>query len=99
MRTLSKLLALSTLGVLAIRYLSKLGASPEASDRRLKARIVNQLPSMVSQPQAIEVVVNSGDVSLRGDVAASESDQLLSTVLAMSGVKHINNRLALRDEG
>lgn len=99
MQTLFKLATVALAGTLALRWISKSAhVSPEASDHRIRERIRRKLGDMVRQPDDIEVVVNAGDVSLRGGVLASEADQLLSTVLAMPGVKHINNRLALRDD-
>lgn len=94
MNTLSKVITASVLGAAAYRYLSKRTSTPEAIDQRLQDRIRGRLRRMVADPDAIEVVVNAGDVSLRGDIQADEVDQVLTSVLAMPGVKHIHNRLA-----
>lgn len=68
------------------------------SDRQLRDRIRTQLQGLVSHPQAIEVVVNQGSASLRGQILASERDRLMSSVQAMPGVTHIDDRLEVHDE-
>lgn len=75
------------------------GRTPlEDSDRQLRDRVRSQLDELVSHPRAIEVVVNQGSVSLRGQVLASERERLMSRVQAMPGVTHIDDRLEVHDE-
>ncbi|WP_119154656.1 BON domain-containing protein [Caldimonas tepidiphila] len=73
-------------------------ASQPTPERQLRERIRAELPRLVSRPEAIEVVVNQDSVSLRGQVLSQEIDALLSTVLAMPGVRHIDDRLERHDE-
>lgn len=73
-------------------------SQPQDGDRQLRDRIRAQLDRLVSHPQAIEVVVNQGSASLRGQVLASERDRLMSSVQAMPGVAHIDDRLEVHDE-
>jgi hypothetical protein len=70
-----------------------LGETSPTVDRRLRDRIRADLDLLVGEPRSVEVVVNDGHVSLRGPVTADESDRLLSAVLEMPGVRHIDNRL------
>lgn len=72
--------------------------SQPTPERQLRERIRAELPRLVSRPDAIEVVVNQDSVSLRGQILSQEIDALLSTVLAMPGVRHIDDRLERHDE-
>lgn len=68
------------------------------SDRQLRDRIRTKLEGLVTHPRAVEVVVNQGSASLRGQILASERDRLMSSVQAMPGVTHIDDRLEVHDE-
>lgn len=67
-------------------------------DEQLRNRIQAEMAQWVSAPAAIEVVVHEGHVSLRGAVHDDERDALLAGVLALPGVKRIDNRLKAVEE-
>lgn len=69
----------------------------QPTDERLVARVRSKLGRYVSQPRAIVVQANAGDVTLTGPVLASEANQLLKAVSAMPGVQHVENRLELHE--
>lgn len=108
MKAFAKFLAVSALGAVAVHYFARHRAeaggalatgSPEPGDRQLRDDICRKLAQRLPDGDGIEVVVNDGDVSLRGEVDADEVDALLAGVLAMPGVRHIHNRLTPRDSG
>lgn len=74
------------------------GRSQSRSDMQLRKHISLQLGRLVSHPEAIEVTVNQGRVSLHGPVLAGEVDPLLSAVQTMPGVRQVENRLEVHDE-
>ncbi len=67
-------------------------ASAARRDRRLRARVRAALDGQSADPDAIEVVVNGGHVSLRGRVREDERDRLLERVLHTPGVVRVDNR-------
>jgi osmotically-inducible protein OsmY len=73
-------------------------ASAARRDRRLRARVRAALAGQSADPDAIEVVVNDGHVSLRGRVREDERDRLLERVLHTPGVVRVDNRLAVDEE-
>ncbi|NML17130.1 BON domain-containing protein [Azohydromonas caseinilytica] len=73
------------------------GAAPD--DATLAARVRAVLERTVSQPQAIEVSVAAGCVTLGGPVLASEQARLLEAVQAVRGVRRIDIRLQLQGPG
>jgi osmotically-inducible protein OsmY len=73
-------------------------ASAARRDRRLRARVRAALDGQSADPDAIEVVVNGGHVSLRGRVREDERDRLLERVLHTPGVVRVDNRLAVDEE-
>ena len=101
MNVLGKFFAFAALGALAIHFGTRAVASrpTEQADRRLQEKIQRYLAGRVADPEAIEVVVNAGDVSLRGELPAEEVDGVLSSVLALPGVKHVHNRLTPLEPG
>ncbi len=68
------------------------------TDRQIRDRVRTQLGRTVNRPRDVEVVVNAGYVSLRGQVSEDERQRLLAAVAAMPGVKQVDNRLAAVDE-
>lgn len=102
MNILGKILTLTAVGAVAVHYAARALAtprSPEQADRRLRDQIRQHLAERLLQADAIEVVVNEGDVSLRGELFADEVEGVLSGVLAMPGVRHIHNRLTPVEPG
>lgn len=88
---------------MAGRMGARMGGSDSAQDarrledRRLRDRIRAQLGHRIDRPRDVEVVVNDGDVSLRGRVRDTERESLLQAVAAMPGVRHVHDRLEPAD--
>ena len=71
--------------------------SEEVSDDILEARVRSKLGRVVSHPHAIEVKAVEGVVFLSGPILADEVLPLLDTVIAMAGVKNIDNLLEIHE--
>lgn len=71
--------------------------SEEVSDDILEARVRSKLGRVVSHPHAIEVKAVEGVVILSGPILADEVLPLLDTVVAIYGVKNIDNRLEIHE--
>ncbi len=67
------------------------------TDEVLVARVRSKLGRFVSNPRAIVVQADSGNVTLSGPVLAQEASLLLKAVAAMPGVMHVENRLEVHD--
>lgn len=76
-----------------ISEMESLFRTEKVTDDVLEARVRSKLGRVVSHPHAIEVKVVEGLVILTGPVLADELHPLLDTVIVMSGVKNIENRL------
>lgn len=102
MNVLGKALTLAAIGAIAVHYGARAASRPaEERDRRLKAAIQRHLATRLADGDAgaIEVVVNSGIVSLRGEIRAEEVEDILSSVLDLPGVRHVHNRLTPQEPG
>jgi osmotically-inducible protein OsmY len=99
--TLGKLFIVAAAGAVAYRYVARASASrsPEQADRRLRDDIQRHLVASFPGAEALEVVVNAGDVSLRGEMPAEQVDAALESVLALPGVRHVHNRVTPLDAG
>jgi len=84
------------LGVLA--EVGSLVRTRDISDDVVKARVRSKLGRVVSHPGAIEVKSVGGSVILSGPILASEEHPLLESVVALRGVKNIENLLELHDQ-
>lgn len=71
--------------------------SEEVSDDIVEARVRSKLGRVVSHPHAIEVKAVEGVVILSGPILADEVLPLLDTVIAMDGVKNIENQLEIHE--
>lgn len=69
----------------------------EVTDNVLAARVRSRLGRVVSHPSAIEVKAVNGLVVLTGQILADEEHPLLDSVIAISGVKNIENCLELHE--
>lgn len=79
--------------------MSRRRSSPEQpSDAQLRERIKARLPDLVSDPNAIEVEVDSGVVRVSGRLAADERSSLLMQLTDMPGVRMVRNSVAAFDE-
>jgi len=65
------------------------------SDAQLRARIKARLPDLVSQPDAIDIEVNSGVVRVSGRVPADERSGLLLQLTDMPGVRMVRNSVSV----
>ncbi|HUQ24397.1 MAG TPA: SRPBCC family protein [Burkholderiales bacterium] len=70
----------------------------EVPDEVLVDRVRAALGRAVSQPDAIDVFVNGGHVSLSGLVLEHEAQLLLRCVRAVGGVRAVSDELTLREE-
>ncbi len=65
-------------------------------DETLTERVRTRLARTVSHPDAVQVSVENGFVTLTGTVAAAEFDRLVSCVLRVRGVRDVNDQLDVR---
>ena len=64
------------------------------SDAQLRERIKARLPALVSQPDAIEIEVESGVVRVSGRVPVDERSVLLMQLSDMPGVRMVRNSVS-----
>ena len=64
------------------------------SDAQLRERIKARLPELVSQPDAIDIEVQSGVVRVSGRVSAQERSGLLMRLTDMPGVRMVRNAVS-----
>jgi uncharacterized membrane protein len=72
--------------------------SKDADDEVIAERVRAELGRVVSHPGAIEVDVDEGLVTLRGDVLSEEADDLLACVAKVRGVEDVENMLQYHEE-
>ncbi len=72
--------------------------SADASDEVIVQRVRSQIGRVNSHPGSIEVTANQGRVTLGGPILASETDDLLSTVRKVRGVKDVDNQLEVHEQ-
>ena len=70
---------------------TKLFSNDNPTDQVIEARLRSKLGRVVSNPQALRVTSNGGDVRFEGDILQSEAEPLLQTARAVSGVKQIDD--------
>ena len=70
-------------------------STPE-SDEQLRNHIRAQFARTLSRPEAIEVEVRDGCVTLRGQAPATEAILLLNEVQTTAGVRDVRNALELQ---
>ena len=68
-------------------------SSEDVSDEVLVARVRSKLGRIVSHPSSIEVAANQGRVVLSGPILAHETNDLLTCVRAVPGVREVDNLL------
>src|SRR5918994_685929 len=68
-------------------------SSEDVSDEVLVARVRSKLGRIVSHPSSIEVAANQGRVVLTGPILAHETNDLLTCVRAVPGVREVDNLL------
>jgi hyperosmotically inducible periplasmic protein len=72
-------------------------APQPVGDEQLHDRIRARLGHVIDRPAAVEVQVQDGNVVLRGNVLATELDEVVETVSSMHGVESVDNRLSYRE--
>jgi hypothetical protein len=81
--------------------IAELGAmlgGDQASDDVLLARVRSKLGRYVSRPRSIQATVHNGRVVLSGPVLADEVQGVISAILSVRGVEHVDNRLDVHQE-
>ncbi|MGH9881853.1 MAG: SRPBCC family protein [Pyrinomonadaceae bacterium] len=68
-------------------------SNEEVSDEVLVARVRSKLGRIVSHPSSIEVAANQGRVVLSGPILAHETNDLLTCIRAVPGVREVDNLL------
>jgi uncharacterized membrane protein len=81
----------------AVSQLESLVRHENVADDTLQARVRSKLGRIVSHPHAIEVKVADGVVRLSGPIFTDEAHPLLDCVVAIRGVRNIENCLELHD--
>src|SRR5688572_30744600 len=104
MRTLLNVLTGFVAGAAAIYCLDTAKSrrrflSERPSDAQLRDRNKARLPDLVSQPDAIEIEVNSGVVRVSGRVPADERSGLLMQLTDMPGVRMVRNSVSVFEAG
>jgi osmotically-inducible protein OsmY len=103
MRTLLNIATAFVAGAAAMYCLdaarSRRYSSERPSDAQLSERIKAKLPDLVSQPDAIEIEVNSGVVRVSGRVPADERSGLLLQLTDMPGVRMVRNSVSTFEAG
>ena len=71
----------------------RLHSGEPVDDETLTARVRSRLGHVVSHPRAIEVLVEQGRVTLRGEVPRVEQARLLRAVRAIPGVREVRDEM------
>jgi osmotically-inducible protein OsmY len=69
---------------------------PIDDDEALTERVRARVARVVSRPEAVQVSVDNGVVTLTGTVAALDFDRLVSAVLRVRGVQDLTDALDVR---
>ncbi|MBL0420597.1 BON domain-containing protein [Ramlibacter sp. AW1] len=69
--------------------------SPPRSDDELRERICSRLGRTIHDPEAIEVDVRDGSVTLRGRVQARDTILLMAEIENTAGVKSVRNEMEI----
>lgn len=72
--------------------------NPQVDDDILALRVRSRIGRSLRHPHAVEVNARCGVVTLKGDVSAAESDEVLAETSSIPGVVQLENRLKVRDE-
>jgi osmotically-inducible protein OsmY len=83
----------------AARSRRQLLSAEHPSDAQLRDRIKARLPELVSQPDAIDIEVESGVVRVSGRVPADERSGLLMQLTDMPGVRMVRNSISAVEAG
>jgi osmotically-inducible protein OsmY len=70
----------------------------QVGDEKLAARIKAKLGRVTAHVHPIEVLVNNGNVELKGRVLVDEVDRILCAIRTMGGVKNVANHMAMFEE-
>lgn len=69
---------------------------PSRTDAEIRDRIRSQMGRTISNPDAVQVEVSGGCVTLRGQVQAHDSILLMAEVQGTAGVTDVRNQLELQ---
>lgn len=102
MRHLWNVAAAFAAGAMAVYYVDlamsrRLLSAERPNDAQLRERIRARLPELVSQPDAIEIEVDSGVVRVSGRVSPEERSGLLMRLTDMPGVRMVRNAVTSDD--
>jgi osmotically-inducible protein OsmY len=102
MRTLWNVAVAFAAGAIAMYWvdaaMSRRRLSTEGpSDEQLRERIKARLPELVSQPEAVDIDVQSGVVRVSGQVPMEERSSLLMRLTDMPGVRMVRNAVSSSD--
>jgi uncharacterized membrane protein len=75
-----------------------LAPTSHVDDETLIARVRSRLGRVVSHPHAVEVLADSGRITLRGDILAPEVPGLLAAVQMVKGVRDVDNQIQTHAE-
>jgi len=75
----------------------RLSPHPPVGDNVLAARVRARLGRVCSHPHAVEVLVQDGRVELRGDILASEHEDVVAALRIVRGVRGLDDHLAVHE--
>lgn len=73
-------------------------SSPPPQNHQLEERVRAELGHKVEHPKSIEVIVDAGFVTLRGNVLRDELEDVLSTVRDVPGVRKVHSEMQIRSD-
>ncbi len=102
MRTLWNVAAAFAAGALAMYWVDtamsrKRPSTERPTDAQLRELIKARLPELVSQPEAVDIEVESGIVRVSGQVPVEERSGLLMQLTDMPGVRMVRNSVSASD--
>ncbi len=71
-------------------------SAQDVDDSVLEARVRSSMGRVVSNPGAIAVMAEDGNVTISGPVLAGEVDGLLACVKSVPGVQEVHSQLTVR---
>jgi len=72
--------------------------APPPTSHQLEERVRAELGHRVEHPKSIEVIVDDGFVTLRGNVLRDELEDVLRTVRDVPGVRKVHSEMQIRSD-